>query len=84
MNSDGTNMAQIKYEKYTEVFVQRTPEKQNIQYNKNVDSKGFWRRCITLRILDWLRLTLSMGPNRVGISPLIWGQEQTWFPKRVL
>jgi hypothetical protein len=56
MHSDGTNMAQTKYKKYSEVFVQRTPEWQNIQYNENVDSKGFWRQCITLRITgfsDW-------------------------------
>jgi hypothetical protein len=29
----------------------------------------------------WFKLALSKGPNRVGSSPLTWGQEQIQFPK---
>jgi hypothetical protein len=34
-------------------------------------------------LVQWLRLTLSKGPNRVGVStPLTWGWKQIQFPKR--
>jgi hypothetical protein len=35
-------------------------------------------------VVPWLRLALSKGPNRVGISPHTWGRKQIQFPKRTM
>jgi hypothetical protein len=34
------------------------------------------------QVVQWLRLDLSNGPNRVGVSPLTWGRKRIQFPKR--
>jgi hypothetical protein len=31
---------------------------------------------------QWLRSSVSKGPNRVGVSPLTWDGKQIQFPKR--
>jgi hypothetical protein len=31
---------------------------------------------------QWLKLALSKGPNKVGVSSLTWGWKQIRFPKR--
>jgi hypothetical protein len=45
----------------------------------NIDSEGFWRWCITLRITG---LVLSKGPNWVGVFPLHLKAETIQFLKR--
>jgi hypothetical protein len=34
-----------------------------------------------LERIQWFKLALSKGLNRVGVSPLTWGQKQVQFPK---
>jgi hypothetical protein len=33
-------------------------------------------------VVQWLKLVLSKGPNRVGVYSLNWGRKQIQFPKR--
>jgi hypothetical protein len=53
-----------------------------------VESDGFWRWCISLRITGLLlcrssRILNAKGLNRVGVSlPLTWGRKRIQFPKR--
>jgi hypothetical protein len=47
-------------------------------------------KCVSYQIefmfifVQWLRSALSKEPNRVTVSPLIWGRKQIQFPKRCI
>jgi hypothetical protein len=38
--------------------------------------------CSKCLLVQWLRLALSKGHNRVGVFPPAWGRKQIQFPKR--
>jgi hypothetical protein len=64
-------------ENYNVVFRNKFQRVLTILYN----SRNYWVLDSLHSSVQWLRLALCKGPNRVGVSPLIRGPKQIHFPK---